>query len=92
MLPVPHDLLDTLFLRAREGSVMKKNIGAADRMIRLGIGTLLVAVSIYVAWQINPWLGLIPLIIGAFLVYEAAIGWCALYALLGKNTCKTSEQ
>lgn len=66
---------------------MKKNIGSADRLVRLGIGTLFVAASIYVAWQINPWLGLIPLVIGAFLVYEAAIGWCALYALLGKNTC-----
>lgn len=86
------DFLDSLYSLDREGSVMMKNIGAPDRMVRLGIGTLLVAISIYVAWQINPWLGLIPLIIGAFLVYEAALGWCALYALLGKNTCPISER
>ena len=66
---------------------MKNNIGTPDRMVRIGIGTLLVAASIYIAWRYNPWIGLIPLIIGAFAIYEAAIGWCALYALLGKNTC-----
>ena len=86
------DILANLYSLDREGSVMNKNIGTSDRMVRIGIGTLLVAASIYLAWRYNPWIGLIPLILGAFSIYEAAIGWCALYALMGKNSCPVAER
>lgn len=71
---------------------MKQNLGFPDRLIRLGLGILLVAASLAVAWRSNPWLGVIPLVLGAFAIYEAAIGWCAVYALLGKNTCPVAQR
>jgi hypothetical protein len=66
---------------------LKKNIGTADRWVRLGIGTLAVAAGVYIAYRVSVWLGALVVLFGAFAVYEAAAGWCALYALMGKNTC-----
>ena len=57
---------------------MKRNIGNVDRIIRVVIGLVLVALGIY----FNSWwgvIGLIPLI-------TAAIGWCPLYAPFGLST------
>lgn len=58
-----------------------------DRFIRMGIGMLLVAVGVYAAYRINVWIGALILLAGIFAFYEAAVGWCAVYALLGRNTC-----
>ena len=62
---------------------MKRNIGNADRIIRVVIGLVMIALGIY----FNSWwgaIGLIPLI-------TAAIGWCPLYAPLGLSTCSTNQ-
>lgn len=59
---------------------MKKNIGTLDRLLRLGIGILLL---IFAWWQAS-W---IALAFALFTFYEALIGWCAFYQLIGKNTC-----
>jgi hypothetical protein len=66
---------------------MRPNIGARDRMIRLGIGIIFLAAGIYVTYRINVWAGALVVLLGAFSVLEAVYGWCAVYALLGKNTC-----
>lgn len=65
---------------------MNKNIGTADRLARLIIGLVLTAGGGFL-FTISPVLGVITMLGGLFCVYEAAVGWCALYALLGKNTC-----
>ena len=59
---------------------MKCNIGKTDRIIRVLIGLIVVAVGVYLkSW----WgaIGLVPL-------FTAAIGWCGLYTLFGMSTCK----
>ncbi|OPY25758.1 MAG: hypothetical protein A4E28_02982 [Methanocella sp. PtaU1.Bin125] len=66
---------------------MRPNIGARDRMIRFGIGIVFLAAGIYVTYRVNLWAGALIAIIGALSVLEAVYGWCAIYALLGKNTC-----
>jgi general stress protein CsbA len=66
---------------------MRPNIGTPDRLIRLALGIVLLAAGTYVTYRANVWLGAIVVLIGAISVLEAAYGWCALYALLGKNTC-----
>jgi uncharacterized membrane protein HdeD (DUF308 family) len=66
---------------------MKSNIGARDRMIRLVIGIVLLAAGIYATYKVNLWAGALIFLIGAFSILEAVYGWCAVYALLGKNTC-----
>jgi len=59
---------------------MTVNIGTIDRVLRLVIGVVLIAL-VFVGPQ-TPWgwLGLIPLATAAF-------RFCPLYSLLGMNTC-----
>lgn len=59
---------------------MKKNIGKNDRLLRFGIGLLLLG---YAWWQ-HSW---IALGFALFTFYEALAGWCIMYQLLGKNSC-----
>jgi hypothetical protein len=60
---------------------MKQNVGGIDRILRIAIGGVLVALAATgtVGWW--GWLGLVPLATGL-------IGWCPPYALLGFNTCR----
>lgn len=62
---------------------MIKNIGSADRLIRIILGVVLLAmvfVGPKTAWG---WIGLVPLA-------TALLGWCPPYQLLGINTNKSS--
>jgi predicted anti-sigma-YlaC factor YlaD len=59
---------------------MKKNIGTADRLLRLAIAVIL----LLFAWWQSSW---IALVFSLFTFYEALAGWCVLYQLLGKNSC-----
>lgn len=59
---------------------MKKNIGTADRLIRLALAIIL----LFCAWWFSSW---IALGLGLFTLYEAAASWCVLYQILGKNSC-----
>lgn len=61
---------------------MTKNVGSADRTIRIVAGLILIglaATGTVGAWG---WLGAVPLATGL-------IGWCPPYSLLGINTCGT---
>ncbi len=64
---------------------MKKNIGTHDRLLRLAIA-IVVGISILFVDSIILKIGLA--LISLFVLYEALAGWCALNALLGKNTCQ----
>lgn len=59
---------------------MKKNIGTQDRLIRALVGIVALGLS----WWFSSWLFFA---VALFSFYEAAVGWCALYQLLGKNSC-----
>jgi hypothetical protein len=66
---------------------MKKNIGTMDRWVRL-----LIAVALFVGMFFVSQ-GFIRIILGiasVFTLYESLFGWCAFYALIGKNTCPIS--
>ena len=62
---------------------MKKNVGTADRWVRIIIGIVVLSLIIFLQGGIR-WiglLGLIPLITGI-------IGYCPFYALIGVSTNK----
>jgi len=59
---------------------MKKNIGLPDRLVRFVLACL---VLVYAWWQ-SSW---IAFAVSIFVFYEALAGWCALYHLIGRNTC-----
>jgi len=64
---------------------MKLNVGSIDRALRIIIGIVLIALAATntVGWW--GWLGIIPL-------GTALIGNCALYSLLGINTCRINKK
>lgn len=60
--------------------MFKVNVGSTDRILRVLLGIVLIAmvfVGPQTAWG---WLGLIPLVTGLFRM-------CPLYSLIGVNTC-----
>ena len=59
---------------------MSKNIGSADRIVRIILGVALLAWG-YMAQNWWGAVGLVPLL-------TAAIGWCPAYAPLGLKTTK----
>lgn len=63
---------------------MQKNVGSIDRIARIVLGLVLVAL-VFVGPQ-TPWgwIGLVPLA-------TALIGWCPAYRLLGIRTCATGK-
>jgi len=63
---------------------MKKNIGTIDRAVRLIIGLVCLTAVFFVAAF---WLKVILVLLGIFAIYEALVGWCAFYMLIGRNTC-----
>jgi hypothetical protein len=68
--------------------MIHKNIGTADRVARLLVGVLVFVCIPFVSAVLAK---VALLIIGLFMVYQAVMGWCALYALIGKNTCPVQK-
>lgn len=60
---------------------MNRNIGKTDRIIRIVLGLLIVALGLLFGswWGL---VGLIPLL-------TATVRWCPAYRLLGLSTCET---
>jgi hypothetical protein len=63
---------------------MKKNIGTAERIVRVVAGIVILSLS-FVGPK-SPWayLGVLPLLSGL-------IGWCPPYALLGISTARAPD-
>ena len=59
---------------------MNINVGSADRAVRIIVGILLIALTLY--GQIGPWgwIGILPILTGVFRI-------CPAYSLLRINTC-----
>ncbi len=63
--------------------MIKCNIGRTDKIIRVIIGVVIIAVGVY----FKSWWGAI----GILPIFTAAIGRCLLYIPLGISTCKTKD-
>lgn len=64
---------------------MNANVGTADRVIRLILGAVLVALYLY-GTVVGGW-GIVLLIAGLVLIATALFKFCPIYRLLGANTC-----
>jgi hypothetical protein len=58
---------------------MKANVGGIDRILRIIVGLALIAWAL-LGGPVWAWIGVVPLGTGLF-------KFCALYPLLGLNTC-----
>ena len=65
---------------------MKKNLGTADRWIRIVLA--LIILVLYLTGVISGTLALILGIVALLLFITALIGWCGLYTILGISTRK----
>ncbi len=63
---------------------MKKNIGSAERTVRIVAGLLIISLAFVGPQSPWAWLGIVPLATGL-------IGWCPPYALFGFSTCKNCK-
>lgn len=64
---------------------MIQNVGGIDRVLRILIGLVLIAlvfVGPQTAWG---WIGIVPLATGL-------LGWCPPYSLFGFNTCNVPKK
>ena len=60
---------------------MKTNEAGIDRVLRIALGLVLLALVFVTPWG---WLGLVPLATGL-------VGFCPLYRLVGIDTCRLAR-
>jgi hypothetical protein len=69
---------------------MKKNMGGADRIIRIILAA--VFAYLYFGGIVTGTWGIVLLILGGVFVLTSLIGFCPLYAPLGISTCPTKKE
>jgi hypothetical protein len=65
---------------------MKKNMGSADKIIRLLVAALLIVLFIFNV--VSGVLGYILLGVAAIFILTSLISFCPLYTVFGIKTCK----
>lgn len=70
-------------------SQMKKNLGAADKTIRILLA--LIFIYLYAYEYITGTLGLVLMLVTLFFNISGITGYCPLYGVLGINTNKAKE-
>jgi uncharacterized membrane protein YcaP (DUF421 family) len=65
---------------------MKKNMGAADRIIRVIIAAIVA--TLYFTDTITGTLGIVLLVLAGIFVLTSFISFCPLYAPFGISTCR----
>jgi len=64
-----------------------KNVGGIDRILRIVIGAVLIALVFVMPETFNPWgwIGVVPLLTGLF-------NFCPFYSLIGLNPSKQNDK
>lgn len=65
---------------------MKANMGSTDRVVRLIVAVIIVA--LYYANIISGTLGIVLLVVAAVFVLTSLVKFCPLYTPFGLSTCK----
>jgi O-antigen ligase len=68
---------------------MKKNMGNADRAVRLIVAAIIAL--LYFTNTISGTLAIILGVVAIIFVATSLINFCPLYTLVGINTCKTKD-
>ena len=68
---------------------MKKNMGTADRILRLVLAAIIAA--LYFTNVITGTLGIVLLVLAAVFVLTSLISFCPLYVPFGIKTCKNNN-
>ncbi|MBY0534772.1 MAG: DUF2892 domain-containing protein [Chitinophagaceae bacterium] len=68
---------------------MKKNMGSADRIIRVLVAAVLA--YLYFGGIVTGTWGIVLVVVAAVFVLTSLISFCPIYTLLGINTCKVKQ-
>lgn len=68
---------------------MKKNMGNADRIIRILLAAVFTV--LYFTGTVTGTFGMILLILGGVFLFTSVISFCPLYTLIGLNTCPAKK-
>jgi hypothetical protein len=68
---------------------MKKNMGSADRIIRLVLAIVLAA--LYFSGSVTGTLGIVLIVLAGVFVLTSMVSFCPLYTLVGITTCHTKS-
>ncbi len=69
---------------------MKKNMGSADKIIRIIVAVVLAILSY--TGVLSGTLGIIALVLAAVFVLTSAMSFCPLYAIFGMSTCPVEKK
>jgi hypothetical protein len=69
---------------------MKKNMGTADRTVRILLA--LVMGALYFTNAVTGTFGIVLLVLAVIFLLTSFISFCPLYAIFGFTTCKTKQQ
>ena len=69
---------------------MKKNMGTADRIIRVILAIIIVA--LYYANVITGLYGIVLLVLAGVFILTSLVSYCPLYAPFGLSTCTVNER
>jgi drug/metabolite transporter superfamily protein YnfA len=68
---------------------MKKNVGNADRVIRLLLAAIFAV--LYFTGTVTGTFGIVMLALGGVFVLTSLVSFCPLYVIVGLNTCPTKK-
>ncbi len=68
---------------------MKKNMGSADRVIRLLIAAI--AVFLFYNGTLTGTWGIVALVVAGIFTLTSLVSFCPLYAIVGMSTCPAPE-
>ncbi|WP_079420447.1 YgaP family membrane protein [Thiomonas intermedia] len=63
---------------------MKLNVGGIDRILRIVVGIVLIALTLMGTIGVWGWIGIVPLVTGLF-------KFCPVYSLIGIKTCSMKK-
>ncbi len=69
---------------------MKKNMGSADRIIRIVIAAIVA--YLFYSGIITGTLGIVLLVLAGVFVLTSLVSFCPLYAPFGISTCKLQKE
>jgi hypothetical protein len=69
---------------------MKKNMGTADRVIRVIIAAIIA--TLYFTHILTGTLAIVLLVLAGVFVLTSLVGFCPLYAIFGLRTCAISNR
>ena len=68
---------------------MKTNMGGMDRIIRVLVA--IVAVALYLTGTLTGTLGIVALVVAGIFLLTSVVSFCPLYTLFGISTCPTKK-